>query len=125
MKSRHTEIKGKVARSFGVDKETAKDLVVELNAEEGIVIRLEPTDRRLKRGEVLPAVTIAPAVAFDNYNKAPEEVCSSAQEAESLIEKLCKKIPIAKFMDGAPQNIEYRAKVWLLSELNQIIKDER
>jgi len=116
MKSRHTTLSGKISRSFGIDEESAKDLVVELNEEKGIVIRKEPTDRKLKRGEVLPAVTIDPEEAFNNAG-------NPAYEVGDIIQALTRKMPVAKFLEGKPEHVDYRAKVWLMDELKQLIEE--
>jgi len=116
VKSRHTPLKGKLTRSFGLDDE-AKDLVVELNAEQGIVIRKEPADRKLKRGEVLPSVVINPEEAYKNDG-------NPAMEIAEILTILTRSMPIASFIEGPPNHVDYRAKVWLLAELKQIINEQ-
>lgn len=116
VKSRHTPLKGKLTRSFGIDDE-ANDLVVEINDEQGIVIRKEPADRKLRRGEVLPSVVINPAEAYKNDG-------NPAMDIAKILQELTRRMPIASFIEGPPNHVDYRAKVWLLAELNQIINEK-
>tara|TARA_R110002110_G_scaffold8326_6_gene41858 strand:- start:260 stop:613 length:354 start_codon:yes stop_codon:yes gene_type:complete len=117
MKSRHTLMRGKITRSFGVDEESAEDLVIELSDGQ-IVVRREPLDRKIKRGERLPSVTLDPGTLLDQQGK-PE---AGVQE---LLVELCSRLPIAKFEEGPADKVDYRAKVWLLAELKQIIEDNK
>jgi hypothetical protein len=69
--------------------------------------------RRLKRGEVLPEVIINARAAWDNRQKE-----SPIDDVERRIDKVLARIPIAD-LSGSAEQVGYRAKVWLMSELKQ------
>lgn len=121
MKSpRHTEVpKNGITRSYGVDKETGEDLVVELRPGE-IEIRKEPTNvKRLNKNNLVRVVLDAQQIA-ENM-RAPEEVTESEGEVVEILEALAKKIRIADLQEC--RNPGYELKVQLLQELKKVIQD--
>lgn len=112
MKSRHTPIKGSLVRSFGLTG--SEDLVVEMRDTGHVVIKMEPTDRRLKRGEKLPEVLIDVRGAWES--RTVEE----ATPTDAVIDKLISRMPIAKFEEGPASTVDYRAKCWLMKQLKEL-----
>ena len=108
-KSRHTVIAGRLSRSFGITD--GDDLVAEFRDDGTISIREEPTERKLRRGEKLPEVVLNVREVWETRKNA-----QSAEDAKSLIEKVCAKLPIAD-LSGTPERVGYQAKVWLLNAL--------
>jgi hypothetical protein len=120
MKSRHTPIAGSLSRSFGIDEINARDLVVEFRDNGTVAIREEPVDRKLKRGEKLPEVEINVRETWEaGKNKATHSVAKAApKELESAIDRVIAKLPIAD-LSGDPEKVGYRAKAWLMKELQR------
>lgn len=117
-KSRHTEMRGTLARSFGVKDDL--DLVVELREGGIIAVRQEPVDRRLKRGEVLPEVclSVENVWASRKEEKPPKETQSSLEKS---IDRLVSRIPIASFGEDLGDKETYRIKAWLWANAKQIL----
>lgn len=118
MKSRHTPISGSLSRSFGIDEETALDLVAELRDDGTIAIREEPVDRKLKRGEKLPEVVINIRETWDAGKKKASNAKAAPKEIESAIDRVLARLPIAD-LSGPPEKVGYQAKVWLMKELQK------
>lgn len=119
MKSRHTPIAGKLARSFGIDEINATDLVAELRDDGTIAIREEPVDRKLKRGEKLLEVIINVSDAWvAGKNKATAKA-EAPRALESAIDRVLSRLPIAELNEqpGQADKFVYRAKAWLMKEL--------
>lgn len=116
--SRHTEMRGRLSRSFGSDGE--EDQVVELDESGYVVFRREPLNRRLRRGEELPEVRLSVREVLSGVGKkAP-----ATQSAEDILERILAKIPIAKFEGDTPRNLAYAMKVWLLREVKRVVDKE-
>lgn len=116
--SRHTEMKGRLTRSFGSDGED--DQVVELDESGHVMFRKEPLGRRLRRGEVLPEVRLSVAEVLAGIGKkAP-----AAQSAEDILTRIADRIPIAKFEEDQPRNVAYAMKVWLMREFRRVTGQE-
>ena len=88
-------------------------MVVEITPDGEVVIREEPTHRRLKRGEKLPEVRINAREAFTSGSRV-EEIA----QAETWIDALIREAPVAKFEGDSPAKVAYSMKVWLLDRLN-------
>jgi hypothetical protein len=116
-KSRHTAISGKLTRSYGI--QDSEDLVVEMSDDGNIKIRKEPTDRKLRRGEVLPEVVINVQDAWDNRKEE-----TPTNELESRIDKVLAKLPIAD-LSGSPGQVGYIAKIWLMRELKNEFENKK
>ena len=118
MKSRHTTIAGSLSRSFGIDEINAVDLVAEMRDDGTISIREEPVDRKLKRGEKLPEVIIDVRETWEGGKKKASNAAAAPKEIESAIDRILAKLPIAD-LSGDPDKVGYRAKVWLMKELQR------
>lgn len=118
MKSRHTTLIGSLARSFGIDEETATDLVAEFRDDGTIAIREEPVDRKLKRGEKLPEVVINVRETWNSGKKKANNAAAAPKAIESAIDRVLAKLPIAD-LSGSPDKIGYHAKAWLIKELQK------
>ena len=105
--SRHTLLKGSISRSLGVDGN--EDTVVEIRDDRTVVIRKEPTDRRLGRGEKLPEVVIDVDDAWEKGN--------AASNAEAKVDQLLSALHTADFSGQTPEKIEYKMRVWLINKL--------
>lgn len=110
-KSRHTAASGRLTRSFGIEND--QDLVAEICDDGTLRIREEPTNRRLKRGEVLPEVVL---VVRDIWETRKKE--APVADVERRIGKVLVRLPIAD-LSGTAEQVGYKAKVWLMRELKQ------
>jgi hypothetical protein len=110
-KSRHTAASGRLTRSFGIEDD--QDLVAEINEDGTLRIREEPVHRKLKRGEAIPEVVL---VARDIWDARKTE--APVGDTESRIDKVLARLPIAD-LSGSPEQVGYRAKVWLMAELKR------
>jgi hypothetical protein len=117
--SRHTPAKGSLTRSFG--NEDGEELVVELDAAGFVVFRREPLFRRLKRGEKLPELRLKVADIMEDLSKPQADI----GDTEDVLEKLLKKLPIAKFEGDSPEKIAYSMKVWMMKALKEHIEADR
>lgn len=113
-KSRHTAASGRLTRSFGVKDD--QDLVAEICDNGTLRIREEPTNRRLKRGEVLPEVVL---VIRDIWEARKAE--APVGDVERQIDKVLARLPIAD-LSSTPEQVGYKAKVWLMHALKQEFK---
>lgn len=118
MKSRHTTISGSLARSFGIDEETATDMVAEFRDNGTIAIREEPVNRKLKRGEKLPEIVINIRETWEAGKKKASNAAAAPKEIESAIDRVLARLPIAD-LSGTPEKVGYQAKVWLMRELKR------
>ena len=121
-KSRHTEAKGTLTRSLGVNNET--DLVVGIDADGYFVIREEPTDRKLKRNEKLPELKMDIRQMWEGSDRGNKDPDSTADEFVEMLDEVIQRMPIAKFEEGPADKIHYRAKFWILEEL-KFIRSQR
>lgn len=113
-KSRHTSIgQTTLRRSYGITND--EDLVVSLCPDNRVTIHKEPVDRKLRRGEKLPEVTIDIEEAWAN-RKDDQVDNSTLSELESRIDRVIRKLPIAD-LSGSPEKVGYIAKSWLMREL--------
>ncbi len=110
-RSRHTAASGRLTRSLGIDGDY--DLVAEICEDGTLRIREEPVHRKLKRGEALPEVVL---VARDIW--AARKTDAPVGDTESRIDKVLARLPIAD-LSGPPEQVGYKAKVWLLRELRR------
>ncbi len=120
-KSRHTQISGTLTRSFGID-EDGQDWVVELTDQGYIEVRLEPTGRRLKRGEILPhsRISVEDLWALRDQELPKPQALS---EVEQVFENLIKKLPVADFgLEGQREQVHYRLMIWLRNQLQNHVK---
>lgn len=117
-KSRHTKAKGLLTRSLGVNENV--DLVAGIDAAGHFVIREEPTDRKLKRNEKLPEVKLDIRQLWEDSGRGTTCVESSIDEFGELLDEIIRRMPIAKFEEGPPSKIHYRAKFWILQELKYL-----
>jgi hypothetical protein len=102
---------GRLTRSFGIVD--GMDLVVEMSADGVIVIREEPVDRRIGRGETLPEVRVTARDVWDNRSSD-----TPATEAETWVDHLLTTLPVAN-LSGPPERVGYLAKVWIMNELKR------
>lgn len=117
MKTRHTPMRGKLARSFGI--EGTEDMVVELREEGVVAFRREPADRKLKRGEQLPELALDVKETCQNLGSRDD------RDAMDLVEAVAARIPIAKFSETKPENVAYEVKCWLMQEMKNEIENNR
>jgi hypothetical protein len=117
MSRRHTPIRGKLTRSFGVVDD--EDLVVELREEGQVVFRREPADRKLRRGEQLPELVLNVEETCQNLGSR------DSRDAIDLVEAVAARIPIAKFEEVRPERVAYEMKCWLIKEMEKEIESER
>lgn len=109
--SRHTKASGRLTRSLGIEDD--HDLVAEICDDGTLRIREEPVNRKLRRGEVLPEVAL---IARDIWEARKTE--APVGDTERRIDKVLARLPIAD-LSGSPEQVGYRAKVWLMKELKQ------
>jgi hypothetical protein len=107
-----------LARSFGIDEETATDLVAEFRDNGTIAIREEPADRKLKRGEKLPEVVINVLETWNAGKKKANNAAATPREITSAIDRVLARLPIAD-LSGSPDKVGYQAKAWLMHELQR------
>lgn len=118
-KSRHTPISGKLSRSFGIDEETATDMVAEFREDGTIAIREEPVDRKLGRGEKLPEVVIDIREAWEAGQKKAVTAQAAPKAVETAIDRVLARLPVADLSEASPGKFTYNAKVWLMKELDR------
>lgn len=112
MKSRHTTMRGKLTRSFGIAD--GEDYVVELNEDGYITFRREPADRKLRRREEVPSVRL-------HVSEVCADLTIPKGDVESILEQIARRVPIADFSEEtSPHKIPYKVKVWLMNALKEI-----
>lgn len=123
-KSRHTTLVGSLARSYGIDEESATDMVAEFRDDGTVAIREEPVDRKLKRGEKLPEVVINVRDTWEAGKKKASTAKAAPKEIESAIDRVIARLPIAD-LTGTPEKVGYHAKAWLMRELQREFHPEK
>ena len=118
--SRHTPAKGLLTRSLGV--EDNQDLVVGLDENGTLLIRVEPTDRRLKRGEVLPELRIDARQAWSGKDtKTPTETEDTVRE---ILTALFHTLPTAQ-MNENDQKSWTKLQGWIWGRLRTLLTDDQ
>lgn len=111
--SRHTQLTGEQSISRSLGSIENQDFVATLQGDRKLELRLEPLDRRMKRGEKCESMVVDLEELWDARAK-PKEI-----PTDSFVDDLIRKLPIADF-SGAPDKVGYAAKVWLLNELKKL-----
>lgn len=111
-KSRHVAVSSPLRRSLGVD-EDGNDMVVELLP--GGSMRLyEETTARKRRNSKVDAVEVDLRELYE-----AKQGSADVPDDDSWIDALLRKMPIADF-SGDAAKVGYRAKVWLMNELQKL-----
>ena len=119
-RSRHTPAKGLLTRSLGVEDDT--DLVVGIDQDGTVMIRQEPTDRRLKRGEALPELRIDVRQAWEGRDaKGPVE---SEDTVRGILTALFHSLPVAADDEADVKNLT-KLKGWMWQRLRLLLTDDQ
>lgn len=117
MSSRHTKASGLLTRSLGITDNL--DLVVGIHQEGHIIIREEPTDRKLRRGEKLQELKIDVRQAWEGR----DDIAPSRKEdvVREVLEALFHVLPTAP----SENTDSYKLKCWMWDRLKLLLTDDQ